>query len=232
MRLGGLEVWRAARRSPGAWCRCSCCCSLNDRNGLTGIVLGAALLTRTVAGFCAVPLLLAPLVTRRIRPLVMTAMTAVITVCIGLAPFIIAAQVATLLLRKPILAQTCAGLIGLLPVASCCLPLFAKTVFAYYLAEPYVLATIWWLARPGGALNWRGLVPLLLSIDVFIIKVALISPFSTWGSIEGVTSSAVIAVAVGLVTYDLLHASANVSAANSIDDQALRQATPAIQEAQ
>ena len=41
---------------------------LSDRNVLSGIALGAAVLTRTIAGFCLIPLMFAPLATRRIRP--------------------------------------------------------------------------------------------------------------------------------------------------------------------
>ena len=89
---------------------------------------------------------------------------------------------------------------------SCCVPLFAKSVFPYYLPEPYVFAALWWLARPGSALNWRALIPLLLTVDVFVVKAALMSPFSAWGAVAGVTSSTALAVAAGLVTFDLLHA--------------------------
>jgi hypothetical protein len=102
----------------------------------------------------------------------------------------------------------------LLTVASCCFPLFAKTVFPYYLLEPYVFAAMWWLARPGSALNWRGLVPLLLTSDVFIVKAASTSPFSAWGVVAGVVSSAVVAAAVALVTLDLLHTQDHPTAAD------------------
>ena len=91
----------------------------------------------------------------------------------------------------------------MLTVAACCFPLFSKTVFPYYLLEPYVLSLLWWLARPRNALNWRGLVPLLLTIDVFIVKVASAIPFTAAGAVTGVLSSALITVAIGLVTLDL-----------------------------
>ena len=64
--------------------------SLGNRHALTGVALGAAVLTRTIAGFCAIPLVLAPLATRRIRPTAITVVATVVTVCIGLAPFILA----------------------------------------------------------------------------------------------------------------------------------------------
>ena len=79
--------------------------------------------------------------------------------------------------RRPAVATTHAGIAGLLTVAACCFPLFSKTVFPYYLFEPYLFALLWWLARPGSALNWRGRVPLLLTIDVFIVDGASASPF-------------------------------------------------------
>jgi hypothetical protein len=235
--------------------------SLRNRRALTGIALGAAILTRTIAGFCAIPLILAPLASRRIRPMEITAVATLITISIGLAPFILAdgstvlralvtnrgglaigsgsfwilarhaswaglvrefdvyigaavatAVVAIMLGRRPALATTHVGLTGLLTVASCCLPLFAKSVFPYYLAEPYVFSAIWWLARPGTAFNWRALIPLSLTIDVFVVKAALLSPLSVWGAVEGVASSAVLAVAAALVTFDLLRADVDVAA--------------------
>ncbi len=73
----------------------------------------------------------------------------------GIAAVLAVALVATTLVRRPATPSTVAGLLGLLTVASCCLPLVAKTVFPYYLVEPAALSTVWWLARPGSARNWR-----------------------------------------------------------------------------
>lgn len=254
--------------------------SLRNRHALTGIALGAAILTRTIAGFCAIPLILAPLASRRIRPTAVTVVATVITICIGLAPFIVAdgstvlralvtnrgglaigsgsiwilarhaswaglvkafdvyigAAVATALVaislrRRPALATTHVGLTGLLTVASCCLPLFAKSVFPYYLAEPYVFSAIWWLARPGTAFNWRALIPLSLTVDVFVIKAALLSPLSMWGAVAAVASSAVLAAAVALVTFDLLRADVDVAASPAFWLGTRHQPVPAAPEA-
>lgn len=254
--------------------------SLGNRHALTGIALGASVLTRTIAGFCAIPLVLAPLATRRIRPAAITVVATVVIVCAGVVPLILAdgstvlralvtnrsglpigggslwaaarhaswagfvrefdvyigAAVATALVvitlgRKPALATTHVGLTGLLTVASCCVPLFAKSVFPYYLTEPYVFATLWWLARPGSALNWRALIPLLLTVDVFVVKAALMSPFSMWGAVAGVTSSTALAVAAGLVTFDLLHAPVDVAASPVFRHDARHQRVAAVQEA-
>jgi hypothetical protein len=226
---------------------------LRTRNALTGVALGAAVLARTIAGFCVIPLLLVPLTTRRFRSAAMIALAGIITVGVLMAPFVLADEqavthslltyrpglpigggsfwvlfrqaswaglirtgdvylaaavaivLAALALRHhPAVANTYAGLAGLLTIAACCFPLFAKSVYPYYLVEPYVFSVLWWLARPGNALNWRLTVPLLLTIDVFIVKVASASPFSAWGETEGVLSSAVIAVAIAMVTIDLL----------------------------
>jgi hypothetical protein len=228
-------------------------CVLSDRNVLSGVALGAAVLTRTIAAFCLIPLVLAPLATRRIRPAATIVLAAAATISVGLIPFFLAdanavthslityrgslpigggsflviaretawagfvrggdvylavavalALTGLTLRRKPAVATTHAGLAGLVTVASCCFPLFAKTVFPYYLLEPYVFATLWWLARPGSARTWRAVVPALLTIDVFIVKAASISPFSAWGILAGITSSATVAVAMALVTFDLL----------------------------
>ncbi len=254
-------------------------CVLRDRNVLSGIALGAAVLTRTIAGFCLIPLMLAPLATRRIRPPATIALAAGATIGAGIIPFVlsdasaathslityrgglpigggsflviargapwaglvrggdvyIAAALAVALTgltlrRKPGLATTHAGLAGLITVASCCFPLFAKTVFPYYLLEPYVFATLWWLARPGSARTWRAVVPALLTIDVFVVKGASIAPFSAWGVIAGITSSALVAIAVALVTFDLLRSPEHAA------DQAVRrvhgpQTHAAVQEA-
>ena len=228
-------------------------CSLRERNVLTGIALGAAVLTRSIAGFCLIPFILMPLATHRIRATAAMLLVAVATVGIGLAPFFVADQgallhslfgyraglpigggsfwviarntsvqsvvkasdvylgvalaivlVALALRRRPAIATTYGGMAGLVAIASCCFPLSAKTVFPYYLLEPYVFATLWWLARPGSARNWRAMVPLLLTTDVFIVKAALVSPFSSWGTIAGATSSVIVGLSVALVTFDLL----------------------------
>jgi hypothetical protein len=104
--------------------------------------------------------------------------------------------------RQITVASTPAGLFGLLTITSACFPLFAKTVFDYYLVEPYVFGVVWWLARPGSARNWRVLVPVLLTVDVLLSKLGeLVS--TDWLVAEGVTSSVILAVVVAMVTADL-----------------------------
>ena len=56
------------------------------------------------------------------------------------------------------------GVHGTLAVVTLCAPMLAKTSWPYYLLDPCVLATIWWLARPGPVVSWRGLAPLLLAV--------------------------------------------------------------------
>jgi len=228
-------------------------CFLSSSNALSGIALGAAVLTRTIAGFCALPFLLVPAATGRLRTSATIAVAAAITIAVVMAPFLLAdaqavahslltyrgslpidggsfwiivrdaswagvirtgdvyigaavaiALVAVTLRRNPTVARTHAGLAGLLTVASCCFPLFAKTVFPYYLLEPYLFAVLWWLSRPGNALSWRAMVPLLLTIDVFIVKGAESVAPNAWGAVASVASSSVIGLAIGLVTLDLL----------------------------
>ena len=230
-------------------------CFLSNRNGLTGIALGAAALTRTIALFGALPLLLVPALTGRLRLSATIAIAAAITIVVVTAPFFLTdgpavthslltyrgglpigagsvwiivrdaswagvirsgdvyvgacvslALVVVALRRNPTVARTHAGLAGLLTVSSCCFPLFAKTVFPYYLLEPYLFAVLWWLSRPGNALNWRALVPLLLTIDVFILKAATSLAPSGLAAAASVVSSSVIGLAVGIVTLDLLRA--------------------------
>lgn len=105
--------------------------------------------------------------------------------------------------RRPATATSAAGLMGLLTVATACFPLFAKTVFPYYLAEPYVFSALWWLARPGSARNWRVLVPLLITADVFLAKAGTtLFTGASWVA-EGISSSAIIAATAALVVVDL-----------------------------
>ena len=119
----------------------------------------------------------------------------------------IAAAVATVLtaitLRRHVtVAFTPAGLFGLLTVTSACFPMVAKTVFDYYLVEPYIFGVVWWLARPGSALNWRVLVPVLLTADALLSKVSE-SLSTDWLIAEGIMSSVLIAAVVAMVFADL-----------------------------
>jgi len=52
---------------------------------------------------------------------------------------------------------------GLMALSSACLPLLAKSAWPYYLVDPCVFATIWWLARPGSVDNLRLFVPVLFA---------------------------------------------------------------------
>ena len=88
------------------------------------------------------------------------------------------------------------------PWTAACFPLFAKTVFDYYLVEPYVFGVVWWLARPGSAVNWRALVPVLLTADVLLSRLGEVVS-TDWLIAEGITSSVIIAVVVAMVTVDL-----------------------------
>jgi hypothetical protein len=228
-------------------------CTAGSLSAATGIALGAAVLTRTVALFTAMPLMVIPLLGHRVRPALTTAVAAALTVVVGIAPFLIADHAAVvhslvgyrgtlpivggsfwvlahgspwtgiaqhwdagiaavlavvfvvvILIRRPTTGASPAGLLGLLTLSACCLPLVAKTAFPYYLVEPSVLGTIWWLARPGSAINWRAVVPLLLSADVFITKAGTtISTGAAW-SVEGVVSSVLVAASIAMVTADLM----------------------------
>jgi hypothetical protein len=118
--------------------------------------------------------------------------------------------VAIIVWRRPATATSPAGLMGLLTVATACFPLFAKTVFPYYLAEPYVFSALWWLARPGSARNWRVVVPLLITADVFLAKAGTTLFTGTSWVAEGISSSAIIAATAALVILDLFRSSTAV----------------------
>jgi hypothetical protein len=111
--------------------------------------------------------------------------------------------------RRSDVAITIAGFFGLLTVVATCFPLLAKATYPYYLLEPYVFAAIWWLARPGSALNWRLTVPVLLTADALISKQAATLPFDGPGLIAGVASSILLAVVMALVLGDLIRTRAS-----------------------
>ena len=120
-----------------------------------------------------------------------------------LAIAVAATLVAIILRCRPAAGTTSGGLFGLMTLATACFPLFAKTVFPYYLVEPCVFGALWWLARPGSARNWRVLVPLLLTADVFLAKAGTTLPIGASWVAEGIASSAILAVAAALVSVDL-----------------------------
>jgi hypothetical protein len=119
-----------------------------------------------------------------------------------------AALSAAIVRYRPAVATTPAGLCGLLTVAAACFPMLAKTVYPYYFLEPYVFAGMWWLARPGSALNWRMLAPLLLTADAFLAKQGVSLPLTGLGLDEGVASSVLLAVVIALVVGDLIRSPA------------------------
>jgi hypothetical protein len=114
-----------------------------------------------------------------------------------------AALSATTLWRRPGVATTTAGFFGLLTIVATCFPMLSDATYPYYLLEPYVFGAIWWLARPGSALTWRSAVPLLLTVDAFLAKQGATLPFTGPGLVEGVASSTLLAMVVGLVLADL-----------------------------
>jgi hypothetical protein len=89
---------------------------------------------------------------------------------------------------------------------------------------------LWWLARPGTALNWRVVVPVLLTIDVFIVMAATTSPAGAAAAAASVTSSVLVAVCVALVTCDLFRAPDGVPAI-SVERDASRRRIPVAQDA-
>ena len=64
-------------------------CALRKRNVLSGVALGASILTRTIAGFCAIPLLLVVFAARGGRAAVNLAAAALVTIVVGILPFVL-----------------------------------------------------------------------------------------------------------------------------------------------
>jgi len=90
--------------------------------------------------------------------------------------------------------------LAVLPLAQRSVGRSAATITAC--VEPYIFGVVWWLARPGSALNWRVLVPVLLTADVLLSKVSE-SLSTDWLIAEGIMSSVLIAAVVAMVFADL-----------------------------
>ena len=65
-----------------------------------------------------------------------------------------------------------------------------------------------WLARPGSALNWRIAAPLLVTAGASLAELGRSLPMSSFGAVEGVVSSIIVATVIVLVMVDLWFASA------------------------
>lgn len=90
---------------------------------------------------------------------------------------------------------------ALLAVSAACLPLFAKSVWPYYLVDPYIFAAIWWLGRPVTALNWRVACPALLAACAVVLAVH--PPLAAGAKVaEGVDCSAAVALVIALILGD------------------------------
>jgi hypothetical protein len=86
---------------------------------------------------------------------------------------------------------------SLLTVAACCVPLLAKTTWAYYLAEPYTFAAVVVVARRGSmtARGWG--IPILLALtSLTLAAVGLSAPPSALEKAIGVAAGIVVAGAV------------------------------------
>lgn len=131
----------------------------------------------------------------------------------GLVILIVATGLSVLVIvRRPQTVVTVSGLCGLLALEAACFPMLAKTVYPYYLLEPYVFASVWWLAHDGAVLSWRIVVPLLITGDAFLAEWAVRLPLTGVGLVEGITSTAVLAVVVTLVAWDLITARSKLGA--------------------
>jgi len=106
--------------------------------------------------------------------------------------------------RRPGTATTIAGFFGLLTIVAASFPMLSNATYPYYLLEPYVFAAIWWLARPGNALNWRLAVPLLLAGDALLAKQGAALPFTGPAQVAGIFSSVLLAIVITLVLGDLI----------------------------
>ena len=96
------------------------------------------------------------------------------------------------------------GVFGLLAVTGLCVPMLAKTTWPYYLLDPCVFATIWWLGRPARVWSWRAGPPLTLAVGGGVLGgVEQSLPLaSAPTAAAGVAASAVMALAVCAILID------------------------------
>ena len=100
--------------------------------------------------------------------------------------------------------MTAATLFGALTVAALCFPMLAKTTLSYYYIEPYVFSVVWWLARPGSAINWRIAVPLAITGLSMLARFTSNQLFTDGDQAVGIAASAVAAASSLLVVGDLV----------------------------
>ena len=82
--------------------------------------------------------------------------------------------------------------------------MLAKTTWPYYLLDPCVFATIWWVGRPARVWSWRAGPPLTLALGGGVLGgVEQSLPLaSTPTAASGVAASAVMALAVCAILLD------------------------------
>jgi hypothetical protein len=122
------------------------------------------------------------------------------TVIFGGAALILAGAVAWRARAQPMTLTRAAAA---LTVAALCVPLLAKTTWAYYLADPCVFSVLWALSTPATGSRWRWAVPGLLSVlSVALAATGLSTPPTTPQVALGVTASALIGLALVAVLGD------------------------------
>jgi hypothetical protein len=104
--------------------------------------------------------------------------------------------------RSPIDVRIAAGLMTL---ALCCVPLLAKTVWAYYLAEPTAFAIIWALARSDGRSWGRWTPPILLgAVSLALASSGLVTPPTTAQVVVGVAATGVVGACMVMILRDVI----------------------------
>lgn len=218
-----------------------------------GALTGLAILSRTTAALASLPLIFAASGRGEITRAGKRVAGAVLTVAVGLAPFvaadashvihslltyrsslpiaggsfwvlllntplaagaqqldiwlIVGLTVALTLVigrRRPDVLRTTSGLAGCMAIGALCFAALSKTVYAYYLVEPWILCSVWWLARCDRVLGWRAFVPALLCVDTFILKWVTSLSFDMPGIVAGIASSLTLVAILAIVSTDLL----------------------------
>jgi len=96
---------------------------------------------------------------------------------------------------------------GLMGLASLAIPLFAKSVWAYYFVDAYVFVALWWLAQPkplGFGRGWLGVILLsLISIGCAVTDYEVASTDVRLRLPEGLVMGLALAIAAAALAFAL-----------------------------
>jgi hypothetical protein len=92
------------------------------------------------------------------------------------------------------------ALFATLTAAAACFPMLAKTVWPYYMLDPFILAAVWWLGQRPVWRSWRVAAPLaVIAAEVLAELGTTLPPDGRARLLESVMQSALMLTVAGLV---------------------------------